>query len=472
MANSIACSRCSGRAHKTPRGYYLCSACMVRFDEIGRPFACRICGEDVSASRGNSTCPNCRAEIGETLGGTPRVPASDDVPSNVDSSQDAKVGLSPPPLPEGEWYFARGGRVYGPITLPVLHRLFEIDDLLYSDLVWRQGMPEWVAADGFLDEAIKPNASRVLLKTKGLAPNREDPNAADAESHQPAVSDPPSSPPFWYYAVVTPDGSRLSEPSTLEELRQRAASGALHPNDLVMIRGGDWVPAKSVEGLVFGQRSSTPAPRAPVSSERMIGNLGASTARPEDMSTDVQDDRRRAIEFFEKSLKALKNHIPDLLSAIDHIEQAVRYAPRDKSILRARAEAYRASGTSSPLQAIFYNEEGNKLSEEGSFQEAYRMYIWAAQCDPLMKWPVHYDEPPDPSQPSIVQYRSALSRLNEYPREIIFNGPPYRTEDAEEDGPVVLDPPDPKIREFGHCSACGGPLSGEGFCKNRKCKHI
>ena len=48
---------------------------------------------------------------------------------------------APPPLPVAEWHFLKGGKQHGPVTVEQLRA-----SITPTDLVWRAGMPQWVAA--------------------------------------------------------------------------------------------------------------------------------------------------------------------------------------------------------------------------------------------------------------------------------------------------------------------------------------
>ncbi len=66
---------------------------------------------------------------------------------------------APPPLPStipapapgtcsatDGWHYSHGGQRRGPVTIEVLRQLYSSGELSPSDLVWQQGMPEWVLA--------------------------------------------------------------------------------------------------------------------------------------------------------------------------------------------------------------------------------------------------------------------------------------------------------------------------------------
>lgn len=45
-----------------------------------------------------------------------------------------------------QWYYATGGQRHGPVTKELLKGLATSGQLAPSDLVWRKGMGQWVAA--------------------------------------------------------------------------------------------------------------------------------------------------------------------------------------------------------------------------------------------------------------------------------------------------------------------------------------
>jgi hypothetical protein len=47
---------------------------------------------------------------------------------------------------EQQWYFARNGQQQGPLPESTLRQMLASGQLSPSDAVWRQGMPQWVAA--------------------------------------------------------------------------------------------------------------------------------------------------------------------------------------------------------------------------------------------------------------------------------------------------------------------------------------
>ena len=81
-----------------------------------------------------------------------------------------------------DWYYAKGNRQLGPVSSTELKQLAESGQLVPDDLVWREGMVEWISAN----------------KVKGLfaAPVEEPARVESPPEHSPPVESPPvQSPP-------------------------------------------------------------------------------------------------------------------------------------------------------------------------------------------------------------------------------------------------------------------------------------
>jgi GYF domain 2 len=54
-----------------------------------------------------------------------------------------------------EWYLARDGRQYGPLSDAKMRKFRELGHLMPNDLVWRKGVANWMPADTVFDLAKK-----------------------------------------------------------------------------------------------------------------------------------------------------------------------------------------------------------------------------------------------------------------------------------------------------------------------------
>lgn len=120
----------------------------------------------------------------------------------------------------GEWYYARNGQQVGPLTFEQLRQLAGNGQLQKQDLVWSEGMTNWVTAETI----------------EGLFPVPFSSTATSGAQ--------------WFYAR----GSEQVGPFELSQLQQMAQSGQLQQTDLVWTEGMEqWSPAQTVPQLFTPQ---------------------------------------------------------------------------------------------------------------------------------------------------------------------------------------------------------------------------
>jgi len=139
-----------------------------------------------------------------------------------------------------EWYLARDGQQHGPVTDAELKKIMELGYLRPTDLVWRQGMPEWALAESVLD----------------LAPPAPTPSSAPA----------PVAP------VPTSRAAPVRGPSTVDVNRRAGSQGRAEYEAASAHRTDGRHPGEA--GGAAGQRQ----PSAAVASARQV--YGASTTQP------------------------------------------------------------------------------------------------------------------------------------------------------------------------------------------------
>ena len=136
--------------------------------------------------------------------------------------QDPEQPSADPPC-----YVRRQGQQQGPFTRARLQALAAAGQLDASDLVWVQGAPQWVPAGQLAGLSIAAPVPPPL------------PQPVAAAAVQPAAGG-------FYYSR---QGQRLG-PVSSKQLRKMAATGQLHPTDLVWIEAKqEWIPATKVKGL-------------------------------------------------------------------------------------------------------------------------------------------------------------------------------------------------------------------------------
>lgn len=94
---------------------------------------------------------------------------------------------------QAEWYLARDGEQFGPLSDAELRKLVEMGHLKSSDLLWREGFPEWRSARLLLPEAGAPKPSLTPLAVTPVA--AQSTQAAPVAQPQPPFAQPQSQTP-------------------------------------------------------------------------------------------------------------------------------------------------------------------------------------------------------------------------------------------------------------------------------------
>ena len=125
-----------------------------------------------------------------------------------------------------EWFYSKSGQQLGPIPSEQLKQLATAGQLQPSDLVWKDGMGQWVES----------------RKIKGLFPAQP----MSSPQGPPNSPQPEATPPQWFFS----NAGQQRGPVSAEQLKQLAGEGRLLPSDLVWKDGmGQWAEAKNIEWL-------------------------------------------------------------------------------------------------------------------------------------------------------------------------------------------------------------------------------
>lgn len=189
------------------------------------------------------------------------------------------------------WKYSRDGHQKGPVSTAQLKQSAASGELLSTDLIWKEGMEEWVPARR-LKGLFAPAAVPAQPIIPPPPPPLEEPTSANPD--HPACPAPASATvegaagvPQWFYTKDDqPQG-----PVTVERLRELATSGDMHPSDLVWTEGiAQWLPAgevKTLAGIVGPIATASPPlpaslPAQPNSTPQMpsVSNL-ANAAGPD-----------------------------------------------------------------------------------------------------------------------------------------------------------------------------------------------
>lgn len=108
-----------------------------------------------------------------------------------------------------QWYYTKGERKIGPVTAAELKHLAQNSELLPDDLVWREGLREWMAAkrirglfpENAAADSVAPPAAETAEEARQDVPASSDPDAshlvepAPSEADVPAATAPTQEPP-------------------------------------------------------------------------------------------------------------------------------------------------------------------------------------------------------------------------------------------------------------------------------------
>ncbi len=122
-----------------------------------------------------------------------------------------------------EWYYAKEGKQFGPISAAGIKRMAEAGTLAPTDLVWREGLDNWITADKV----------RGLFGEEGAATGPVvEPTPGEAQPPQAAA------PPAAAASRPAPDEPAAAEPAPAEAIREAAAAFAEEPRPARHPRGG------------------------------------------------------------------------------------------------------------------------------------------------------------------------------------------------------------------------------------------
>ena len=97
-----------------------------------------------------------------------------------------------------EWHYSRGNEQHGPVSSAQLKQMAAGGQLLPTDLIWKDGMPGWLAAGkikGLFEGTAAPAPARVTQPAPSTAPP---PAASTSESASPQPMGQPASPIEYY----------------------------------------------------------------------------------------------------------------------------------------------------------------------------------------------------------------------------------------------------------------------------------
>ena len=148
-----------------------------------------------------------------------------------------------------QWFYAKSGQQLGPVSSEQLKQLADSGQLQPSDLVWKDGMGQWVEA----------------RKVKGLCPAQPISSPQGPQN----FPQPEATPPQWFFSnagqqrgpvsaeqlrqlaiFVAKDGKQTG-PFSETQVRSMLSGGFLAPDDLCWQEGlPGWLPVSQILGAV------------------------------------------------------------------------------------------------------------------------------------------------------------------------------------------------------------------------------
>ncbi len=206
-----------------------------------------------------------------------------------------------------EWYYAQGNERKGPVSSQHLKGLATSGQLQPSDLVWREGMPEWVNASSikglFSDQrqAVPPPLlSAAQARSDASGSKEPSPESSQSPSHSSSEKNASgqqegtaATEPNWFVQRA----GKEDGPYTRKQLQGLASGGQLARNNLVrreMWGGqmGDWKQAQDVWGLF---PSADCEPKDGGTADNVEADIASQQpSAPETNSERVSEEQRHA----------------------------------------------------------------------------------------------------------------------------------------------------------------------------------
>ena len=120
-----------------------------------------------------------------------------------------------------DWYYAQGDQQFGPVSSAELKQLAASDSLHADDLIWREGMADWVAARNAkgLFEADATSPAKKRLFGAAATPKPRDAILPEPESNIPGMGSETSLPAHLRWRGVRLEGTRHPFDVLLETVR-------------------------------------------------------------------------------------------------------------------------------------------------------------------------------------------------------------------------------------------------------------
>lgn len=259
--------------------------------------------------------------------------------------------------PEDPWFIARDGQQHGPLSEKEMRLFVERGHLRATDLIWRQGFPDWrpafsVFPPGGTAGAPQPSRPDTGTKPQGSAPARQ---AGTNHNFQGAARTAPSaqhgqsgggftgSPP----ANVTPDNVGLGDPTETSPFTTDDQFEASQPRrggrifaalaTLALVGGGAWVyvnGAPTFFGLAATSPDTVPVVKAPETAK--VAQPEKPKPAPKPPEKAALDTRLQQSELWQFLKSQYPNWYDSVLQNTEQINNGERDDRKVSQVLVAR----------------------------------------------------------------------------------------------------------------------------------------
>ena len=273
--------------------------------------------------------------------------------------------MSGPP-PSAEWYIARDGQQFGPISGVEFAKLIEGGFLKASDLVWREGLPDWRSAETVL--AAAPMQPAPAPRTQPASP-----------SFQRAPAGGPEAPASGGYSGDGLHGDHAQRPMA----QVSPTYGGQNPAP-----GADWRPAEPMQAERPAHGGAGPV-AGPVAGKQAKVKKKAAAAQRSDPGFAADGDDEVSTVGRGGGVGRLLKRVAAGLFLGTMLAAAIWYAyPHRERIVRMASAVTSFGGSNSPDRALLDTSpfRGFQTSTEGTDGALQKALLWRTLKREFPEW--------------------------------------------------------------------------------------
>jgi hypothetical protein len=288
--------------------------------------------------------------------------------------------------PQIEWYLAREGQQYGPLTHIEMQKLVEFGHLRPTDLIWRQGFPDWRTASAVFPMRPSPmaaplpaastserfRASEAAQRVQHHQPARATvPDRTPAASPAVAATHPAALQPDLYRLAVGADGRAGGDRTAVKRPIHTVRRLLLTASVLAIVAGGVWLLV-SYYNRSPGPSGIETVPWGPAASESQPFRVSGDTAGAVDRGFQSASLWRVIKQEFPEWYAQRLNEVAKLKSEQRDDNAIARYLVEAVVALRRKHAAQALAASPAALQMVATTFLDNlKLLSKHSVEACY-----------------------------------------------------------------------------------------------------